>query len=319
MPTGRDRAPELANQRSCWYRQLVRVCTKRVCWLSLCAVLAACSRPHRRPSCGSLGTDKARQAEMVRVGLTRTGCAGAGAIAVLEHRAELKLQLSPPILAGHGEVHVRALVPTRVLELDTAGLRISSASTLGKSLKFKQEGDSTCLESPQPLAAGDELTLALGWAAQPPVTGATFSADQAWSGSRTPLWLPTKLGHGQRATLSLILTTPDDLKLFGSHSQALLSTRLGDGLRHVHYQARNVIRWAFSLVSCMARLLGLHDGSEGAVPLGFAQATGRQGPVDNPRSSNSPGSYVLEQIARILGIPRVAGGSRKSACGAAVR
>jgi aminopeptidase N len=173
---------------------------------------------------------------MVRVGVARSGCANAGSVAVLDHRAEVRLRLSPPMLAGRGEVIVRALTPTSVVELDSAGLRIASASSRGESLPFKQVGNSTCVEPAQPLAAGDELTLALVWEAHPHVQGATFSGDQAWTGSRTPLWLPTKLGPTQRATLSLTLVVPDDLTIVGSHSQIVSSTSLGDGLAHVHYR-----------------------------------------------------------------------------------
>ena len=213
----------------------MRVYADRWCFL-LCAVLAACSRRPSPTTCELGGVDKARHAEMVRAGLTNSGCAGAGAVALLDHHAELQLRLSPPSLVGQGEVLLRALAPTNVVQLDSAGLRIASVSSRGASLHFNQVGDSTCLELSQPIAAGDELTLALRWEAQTGARGATFSAKQAWTGARTPLWLPTKLGPAQQANLSLTLTVPDDLTLVGSYSQPVFSTRLGDGLARANYQ-----------------------------------------------------------------------------------
>jgi aminopeptidase N len=178
---------------------------------------------------------------MVRVGVTTGGCADAADMAVLDHRVELTLRLSPAALEGYGEVRVRALAPASVVQLDTAGLNVSSASSRGVSLQFKRAGDSTCVELPQPLAAGDELTLALAWRAKLPEPTPTFAADQAWAGSRTSVWLPTKLDLAQRATLSLSLTAPDDLKLAVSHSQLVVATSPGDGLRHVHYDVTTPI------------------------------------------------------------------------------
>jgi aminopeptidase N len=214
----------------------MRVFTERTYWLFVCALLAACSRPQPLRSCDIGAADKARHAEIVRLGLPRNPCTGAGEIAVLDHRAEVTLHWPRPTLTGHGDVRVRTLAATTVVQLDSAGLRISSASSRGEPLRLKQVGGSTCLELSRPLAAGDELTIALVWEADPRAQGSTLSADQAWAGSRTPLWLPTKLDPAQRATLSLTLTVPEDLSVVGSHSQAVFSTSLGDGLRRVRYE-----------------------------------------------------------------------------------
>jgi aminopeptidase N len=215
----------------------VRGCTPRMAWFTVCAMLAACSRPQGPTSCEPTRPDTILQAHMVREGVARAGCAGAAAITVLDHRADIGVHLSPPALGGHGEVRVRALEPASAVQLDSMGLQISSARSGGNQLRFSQEYDSTCFELSQPLAAGEELTLALAWQADPVARGLTFASDQAWASYLTPAWLPTKLDVAQRATLKLTLTVSEDLVLVAS-SHTDIAARFGDGLRHVTYEVK---------------------------------------------------------------------------------
>jgi aminopeptidase N len=136
---------------------------------------------------------------------------------MLHHRANLVVELTPPSLRGHGEVHLRVLSAGRAVQLDTVGMRILSAGTDEQGLRFAQHGDSTCFELSMPKAKGDELTLALKWEVDPSAHGLCFADDQVWAGYRTPAWLPTRLDPSQRATLSLNLTFPEGLEVAVSH------------------------------------------------------------------------------------------------------
>jgi aminopeptidase N len=182
-------------------------------------------------------TEEPLEPEAIRQAVTTVGCPRAAAIAVLDHRAELTLSLSPPRLSGHGELRIRTLAPAGAIQLDSAGLSILSASTYGQPLHYVQESDTVCFELPQPAAAGEELALALSWQVDPSTTGLHFSTDQAWAGYRTPAWLPTRLDLAQRATLKLTLTVPDGLELVASHSHDMSGERYGDGLFHVTFTA----------------------------------------------------------------------------------
>jgi aminopeptidase N len=182
-------------------------------YLFACAVLAACSRA---PSCASSRAPS--HAETVHEAVTASGCPRAATIAVLDHQAELTIALTPPALAGHGEVRVQALAAAQSVELDSPGLHISSAASRGQQLPFKQDGDHTCFDLPQPIAAGEELTLELAWTADPHTQGLTFAEDQAWAGYRASAWLPTKQDPGQRATTKLSFHVPEDLVFVASRT-----------------------------------------------------------------------------------------------------
>lgn len=175
------------------------------------------------------------QPEAAQHEVRRTGCTHAAAIAVLDHRADVTLSLTPPSLTGQGEVRMRLLGPGSAVQLDTVGLRMLSASTDERPVHFTQQDDTTCFELTPREAAADELTLTLTWRTEHSSKGLTLDGDQAWAGHLTASWLPTRLDASQHATLTLTLTIPDDLEVATSYdSWRDLTWRNGDGLARLH-------------------------------------------------------------------------------------
>lgn len=157
------------------------------------------------------------------------GCSDDAAVDVLDHAIDLSLRLEPPSLSGKGVLRVRARKETASVTLDAYELRVSEVATASGPLPFRQAGDRVCAALPNPLAAGAELSLTLVWEA--PATGKAlhFAADQMWAGYRSSAWMPTLLDPGQRATLSLRITTTAGLKVAASGASAGGAPR-GDGL-----------------------------------------------------------------------------------------
>lgn len=190
------------------------VTLKRALWAGCCAAAAvACSRSSEAPGL------RVQRMESARPAIVRTGCADASSITLLEHRANLLLTLSPPSLDGHGEVRMRAQTATHAVQLDTEGMRILYAGADGRSIRFRQEGGTTCFAMSPPMAAGDEVALALKWQVDPAAQGIAIASDQAWAGPRASAWLPTRMDLDQLATLSVTLTYPDGLELVMAHDR----------------------------------------------------------------------------------------------------
>ena len=143
-----------------------------------------------------------------------------------------------------------ALAPATAVQLDSVGLHISSATSHGRPLRFRQDGESVCFQLPQPTAAGSELTLALTWQADPRAKGLHFLTDQAWAVQATAAWLPTRLDLEQRATLKLTLNSKSGLELETSRSHGAFVEDRGSGsIRHTYEVTVPIspIRYGFAI------------------------------------------------------------------------
>jgi aminopeptidase N len=158
------------------------------------------------------------------------GCAEGGAVELLHHDVDLSVQLAPPSLSGKGELRLRARRLTSVVALDMEALQVTEVSSASRELPFRRIGDQTCIELPQPIAAGSELTLEIVW--EVPVTRKVprFAPDQVWAAYNTSAWMPTLQDPSQRATLALRVAAPAELRVVASGR--LVAQRAGaDNLR----------------------------------------------------------------------------------------
>lgn len=155
-------------------------------------------------------------------------CAPESAVDVVDHAVELSLRLDPPSLSGAGDVRVRARRATDVVQLDARDLRIASVHVGGAPGAFHQSEGRLCIGLARPLAAGAELSLHIAW--DVPTDGKTprFFADQAWAGYLTSAWMPTRQDPAQRATLTLRVRAPADLKVAAS-GRPLGAVAAGEG------------------------------------------------------------------------------------------
>jgi len=117
-----------------------------------------------------------------------------------------------------------------MVTLDVQELGVTEVSSASEALSFRRIGDHVCIELPHLLATSAELTLKIAW--NVPVTGKVprFAPDQVWAGYNTPAWMPTVQDPSQRATLSLRITAPADLRIAASGRLVAQRTE-GDGLR----------------------------------------------------------------------------------------
>lgn len=144
------------------------------------------------------------------------GCTGPRPVDVLEHAVDLRLRLDPPALSGQGQLRLRSRRLTEVAILDADGLAVSRVGAGGRSLSFHQLGKRLCVSLPRPLGPGEEITVEMAW--RVPVGGKAprFSSHDLWAGYHTSAWMPTVQDFGQRATLTLRITTDAGLKVAAS-------------------------------------------------------------------------------------------------------
>ncbi len=143
-------------------------------------------------------------------------CGGESAVDVVDHAIELSLNLEPPSLSGAGDVRVRARRATDVVLLDARDLRVASVAIGGAPAAFQSGEGRLCVGLARPLAAGAELTLRVAWAVPTDRETPRFFADQAWAGYLASAWVPTLQDPAQRATLTLRVDVPADLKVSAS-------------------------------------------------------------------------------------------------------
>jgi aminopeptidase N len=160
---------------------------------------------------------------------TEDECAGEGAVDVVHHAVELSVRLDPPTLTGRGDVYVRARRETTVIALDARGLRVSEVATGATALGFRHTGNRLCARLAHPLPAGAELAVHLAWAVPTDREPVHASADQIWAGYDASAWMPTRQDPAQRATLSLRILAPADLKV-AAVGTAASRTPVGGGL-----------------------------------------------------------------------------------------
>ncbi|HEU4407513.1 MAG TPA: M1 family aminopeptidase [Polyangiaceae bacterium] len=147
---------------------------------------------------------------------TPAECEGDSPVDVVDHAIDLSLRLSPPSLEGAGDVRVRARRTTDVVRLDARDLRVASIAAGGAPLPFGAADGRLCARLPRPLAPGAELTLRLAWAVPVDRDTPRFFDDQAWAGYQASAWMPTLQDPAQRATLSLRITSPPDVRVSAS-------------------------------------------------------------------------------------------------------
>ncbi|WP_394843497.1 hypothetical protein LZC95_41425 [Pendulispora brunnea] len=138
------------------------------------------------------------------------------AVRVVHHDVHLELQLEPPALSGSEVLRVRATQPTHTLVLDAKDLRVTQVSRDATPLPFRQEGERLLIQFSTPLVG--DVSLQLAWHASVSGKMPRFSADhqEVWDGYRSSAWMPTLLAPEQRATLTLRITAPAELKVVAS-------------------------------------------------------------------------------------------------------
>ncbi len=147
---------------------------------------------------------------------------------MVDHAIDLALAFEPPSLAGHGVVRVRARRDVRAVVLDARGLRVSQIASDAGALRFTHTDGRLCVDLPQGIAAGGEVSLRIEWSVPVDRKSPHFSGMQAWAGYDASSWMPTRQDPAQRATLALRLTTPSEAKVAASGRFVSRANR-GDG------------------------------------------------------------------------------------------
>jgi aminopeptidase N len=122
-----------------------------------------------------------------------------------------------------------ASLPENQLTLDADGLQIDSAVLKGGNglttpVKFEHQGKRLKLSLVPPLPSTPLVTLEIKYRARA-ATGLVFSSDipQVFTAFSTSQWMPCIDSPSARATLTLTLTVPENLKTIGNGTQRKLS------------------------------------------------------------------------------------------------
>jgi aminopeptidase N len=175
-------------------------------------------------------------------------------------RYDLELRIDPVTSSVAGTVAIRLASVGQALEqvlLDLVPeLTCTQATAQETPLAFAHTGDSLMVRLDPPIAAGDTMTLHIGWEGRPPRHGelragllfrrhdsgtrtdlnddqpTIFSVSQPWSAHS---WWPCKDNPADKAQVSLILTVPDSLRAVSNGT--LISDEPADpGWRRTRWQ-----------------------------------------------------------------------------------
>lgn len=141
-------------------------------------------------------------------------CDESSVVDVVHHAVELTSSESGRSITGRGEVQVRARKTTATVQLDAHGLNVTQASR-DVPLRSKQDNETLCVKLPQPLAAGESVTLTFSWKVGTKGKMPHVGNDQVWAGYDAASWMPTRQDSAQRATLELTVVAPRDWKVIG--------------------------------------------------------------------------------------------------------
>jgi aminopeptidase N len=143
--------------------------------------------------------------------LFRASAAGA-VVDVLHYDAEIEPNMAEQTIAGAVSIQFRSLANNlSEITLDAQELQVEEVSEKGSALKFEAKEGHVLIRLARRMSAGDVRVLKIRYRGKP-ARGLKFFADHLYAAYNTPRWMVCNFDPGDRATLSLRLTVPEDFK-----------------------------------------------------------------------------------------------------------
>lgn len=134
-------------------------------------------------------------------------------IDVLSYDLSIEPNLSEQTIAGEVSIQFKSRVNNlSEIALDAQELQVEEVSEQGVQLKFETKDGQVLIRLTRAARAGEARVLKIRYRAKP-TRGLKFYADHLYAAYNTPRWMVCNFDPGDKATLSLSITLPDDFKV----------------------------------------------------------------------------------------------------------
>jgi aminopeptidase N len=156
---------------------------------------------------------------LLSVSILWQAIAAGASLDVLHYDAEIEPNLSEQTIAGVVSIEFKSLSNNlSEIVLDAQELQVEEVSEKGSALKFEAKEGRLFIQLSSVMNVGEARVLTIRYRGKP-TRGLKFFADHLYAAYSTPRWMVCNFDPGDKATLTLRLTVPEDFKMVANGNE----------------------------------------------------------------------------------------------------